>query len=460
MSCGIFGVFGHPEASRLVYLGLYALQHRGQESAGIVSISNGKFYSFRSMGLVAEIFTEDIIKNLKGDVAIGHVRYSTTGVSSERNAQPFLVESPEGAIAIAHNGNLTNTFCLRKKLREKGCLFQSTTDTELIAHLFALSKEGGIKNRIISALSQIEGAYSLLFLSKGGVIATRDPFGFRPLVLGQFDDAYVVSSETCALDLVGAKFLREILPGELLTIDRGGLNSIILEEKKEKKFCVFEIIYFSRPDSFYGGKSVYNLRCELGRRLAREAFVEADIVVPVPDSGLPCAIGYSKESCIPFVMAIIRNHYIGRTFIQPSQYIRDFGVKIKLNPVKDFINGKRVIIIDDSIVRGTTVPKIVKMLRECDAKEIHVRIGSPPTRFPCFYGIDTPTKEELLAAKFDTTKIKKLIGADTLEYLSLFELRRFEEAQGGNFCDACFSGEYPVPPPPRCPPDCEIISFG
>ncbi len=444
--CGVFGVFGHPEAANLTYLGLYALQHRGQESAGIVSSDGGILRSHRQMGLVADIFNEDILSKLVGYSAIGHVRYSTAGSSLLKNAQPFVVSYSQGGIAVAHNGNLVNAGLIRHELEECGSIFQSTMDTEIVVHLMATSRASSLVEGIIDALSRIKGAYSMLFLTEREMVAVRDPHGFHPLVLGRLKGAYIVSSETCALDLIEAEYIREIEPGEILLIDDHGLTSY-KPFTPLNRFCIFELVYFSRPDSNIFGRNVYAVRKEMGRQLARENPVDADIVIPVPDSGIPAAIGYAEESSIPFEMGLIRNHYVGRTFIEPQQSIRHFGAKIKLNPVKDFLKGKRVIVIDDSIVRGTTSRKIINMIQNTGAREIHVRISSPPTAHPCFYGIDTPTRTELIASSHTVSEINRFVTSDSLEYLSIEGLRESVKNGGCDFCDACFTGDYPIEPP-------------
>ncbi|MDY6843985.1 MAG: amidophosphoribosyltransferase, partial [Thermodesulfobacteriota bacterium] len=380
--CGIFGIYDHPEAANLTYLGLFALQHRGQESAGIVSTDGNMLYSHKQMGLVADIFKEDVLDRLKGASAIGHVRYSTSGESFLRNAQPFTVESSVGGIAISHNGNLVNVNDLRNKLERRGSIFQSTMDTEVIIHLIAVSKEYTLIDRIKDALSRVKGAYSLLFLTKDRMIAARDPYGFRPIIVGKLKDSTIISSESCALDLIDAEYQRELKPGEILVVDKNGITSHFLPEK-ERRFCIFELIYFSRPDSFYNGESVYSIRKKLGRQLAIEKPADVEVIIPVPDSGIPAAIGYSEESKIPFEKGLMRNHYIGRTFIEPRQSIRHFGIKIKINPVRDSIENKRVAVIDDSIVRGTTSPKIIRMIRNGGAREVHMRISSPQTTHSC-----------------------------------------------------------------------------
>lgn len=447
--CGIFGIYGHPEASKIAYLGLYALQHRGQESAGIVSSDGKQLYIHKQMGLVADVFNKQILENLHGTSAIGHVRYSTTGTSTLENAQPLLVNYTRGSMAIAHNGNLVNAHELRIRLESRGSIFQSTMDTEVIIHLFATSRAKGFINRIVDALLHIKGAYSLLFLTENRLIAVRDPNGFRPLVLGKLRNAYVIASETCAFDLIEASFIREIDPGEVVVLDKNGIQFHKPFKTSKKTQCIFEYIYFSRPDSVVFGKNIYLVRKELGRQLAREQPADADIVIPVPDSGVPAAIGYCEESGIPFQMGIIRNHYVGRTFIEPEQSIRHFGVKVKLNAVREIIGGKRIVLIDDSIVRGTTGRKIVKMVRNAGAKEVHVRISSPPIHYPCYYGIDTPTRRELIASSHSIEEICKYLTADSLGYLSIEGLRKAVKDVDNEFCYACFTGNYPVEFP-RC----------
>ena len=445
--CAVMGVYGHPEAANLVYLGLYALQHRGQESSGIVSSDGKILISHRQMGLVADIFKEDVIKRLEGSSAIGHNRYSTTGHSHLRNAQPFVVEYSQGPIAISHNGNLVNAQVLRAELEESGSIFQSTSDTEVIIHLIATSKEPSLMGRIVEALSRVRGAYSLLFLTPDRMIAARDPSGFRPLVLGRLRvrrTGYVVASETCALDLIEAEYLREVEPGEIITFGPRGMESLKPFPPAPHAKCIFEYIYFSRPDSKLFGHNVYQVRKELGRQLARENPVPADLVTPVPDSGVPAAIGYAEESGIPLEFGLIRNHYVGRTFIEPQQSIRHFGVKIKLNAQREVLEGKRVVVVDDSIVRGTTSRKIIRMLRDAGAKEVHMRISSPPTISPCYYGIDTPTRTELIASNNSVEDIRRFIEADSLGYLSREGMYAFLNGEKHGFCDACFSSDYPV----------------
>ncbi len=449
--CGIFGIFNHPEAANLTYLGLYALQHRGQESAGIVSSDGEMLHVHKAMGLVADIFTERVLRALPGTRAIGHVRYSTTGSSQIKNAQPFVVSGGIGQIAIAHNGNLTNAMEVRKELEANGSIFQSTMDTEVIMHLMAVSREGTLLKRLVDALSRVQGAYSLLLLTENTLIALRDPRGFRPLSIGKLGDATVVASESCAFDLIGATFEREIEPGEIIVVNAEGMTSHKPFAPVTPSPCVFEFIYFARPDSLIFGKNVYEIRKELGRQLAREHPREADIVIPVPDSGMPAAIGYAQEADIPLELGLIRNHYVGRTFIEPKQSIRHFGVKIKLNPVRGILRGKRVVVIDDSIVRATTGRKIIKMIRNGGATEIHFLISSPPTRYPCFYGIDTPTKSELIANSHSMEEIKRYITCDSLGYLSMEGLRKVVRHDERPYCFACFDGRYPVAFPTPVP---------
>ena len=447
--CAVMGVYGHPEAANMVYLGLYALQHRGQESCGIVTSDGKGLISHRQMGLVADAFKEDVIKRLEGQSAIGHNRYSTTGQSHLKNAQPFVVEYSQGPIAISHNGNLVNGALLREELEQSGSIFQSTTDTEVIIHLIATSKGSTSMGRIIEALARTRGAYSLLFLTLDKLIAARDPYGFRPLVLGKFPEgknrgAYVFASETCALDLIEAEFVRDVEPGEIISIGPDGLESLKPFPPAPHAKCIFEYIYFARPDSKLFGHNVYQVRKALGRQLARESPVDADLVTPVPDSGVPAAMGFSEESKIPLEFGLIRNHYVGRTFIEPQQTIRNFGVKIKLNAQRDVLNGKRVIVVDDSIVRGTTSRKIIRMLRDAGATEVHLRISSPATISPCYYGIDTPTRTELIAANNSTEEIRRYVEADTLAYLSNDGMYAYFDGKKQGFCDACFTGNYPV----------------
>ncbi len=447
--CAVMGVYGHPEAANMVYLGLYALQHRGQESCGIVSSDSKGLISHRQMGLVADVFKEDVIKHLEGASAIGHNRYSTQGQSHLKNAQPFVVEYSQGPIAISHNGNLVNGELLREELEQAGSIFQSTSDTEVIIHLIATSRESTLMGRIIEALGRVRGAYSLLFLTLDRMIAARDPFGFRPLVIGKFREgknrgAYVAASETCALDLIEAEYVRDVEPGEIVTFGPDRMESLKPFPPARSSKCIFEYIYFARPDSNLFGHSVYQVRKALGRELARESGVAADLVTPVPDSGVPAAMGYAQESGIPLEFGLIRNHYVGRTFIEPQQSIRHFGVKIKLNAQREVLNGKRVIVVDDSIVRGTTSRKIIRMLRDAGAKEVHMRISSPATVSPCYYGIDTPTRTELIASSHSVEEIRRYIEADTLAYLSNEGMYVYFNGQKQGFCDACFTGNYPV----------------
>ncbi|MEJ2200533.1 MAG: amidophosphoribosyltransferase [Desulfuromonadaceae bacterium] len=447
--CGVFGIYGHPEAANLTYLGLYALQHRGQESCGIVASDGNRLRTHKGMGLVADVFKRDsVFETLPGNSAIGHVRYSTAGGNDFKNCQPIMVDYHRGSIAVAHNGNLVNAQEVRNDLERKGSIFSTIADTEVIIHLLARSECDSLPERITSALNQVKGAYSLVFLTETRMVAVRDPNGFRPLVLGKLDGAYVVASETCALDLIEAQFIRELEPGELILIDKNGLQSFHPFAQTEPSPCIFEHIYFARPDSTIFGQQVYHVRKAFGRMLAREHAVEADLVIPIPDSGVPAAIGYAEESGIPFELGLIRNHYVGRTFIEPQQSIRHFGVKIKLNPVRDLIEGKRVVVIDDSIVRGTTARKIIKMIRNAGAKEVHVRISSPPTSYPCYYGIDTPTRKELISSSHSVEEINRYITSDTLGYLSIEGMHTAAGAplagDKKGYCDACFSGKYPV----------------
>jgi amidophosphoribosyltransferase len=443
--CGVVGIYNHKEASNLAYLALHALQHRGQESAGIAASDEHAIRLHRRMGLVSDIFTQDVIEKLPGNKAVGHVRYSTSGESLLKNSQPFYIHYAHGDLAIAHNGNLVNAQKIRKDLESKGSIFQSNMDTEVISHLIAKSQKENLTERIFDALKQVQGAYSLVFLTETRLIAARDPYGWRPLVIGKLDGTYIVASETCALDLIEAEYVREVEPGELIVFDKKGMHSYKpFDTPKKKALCIFEYIYFARPDSHVFNRDVYEMRKGFGHQLAKENPVDADMVVPVPDSGLPAAIGYSEETGIPFQMGLIRSHYVGRTFIEPSQSIRHFGVKLKLNPVRETLKGKKIVLIDDSIVRGTTSRKIVKMVRDAGAKEVHVRISSPPTSWPCYYGIDTPTREELIASSHSVEEIRKFITADSLSYLSEKALYWFTKKHKEWFCDACFTGDYPV----------------
>jgi amidophosphoribosyltransferase len=446
--CGLFGVFGHPNAAVLTYYGLFALQHRGQESAGIVT-SNGPGTSFlvhKDMGLVSQVFGQAELEKLKGSRAIGHTRYSTTGTSTIKNAQPFVVDCVRGQLAIAHNGNLINADVLRDELERKGSIFQTTADSEIILHLLARPADNGAS--VLAALRKIQGAFSLLIMSEQELIAVRDPFGWRPLCLGKLDDAYIVASETCALDLIHAQFIREIEPGEVLIIDKDGLRREFPFQPQRPAFCMFEYVYFSRPDSIIGGVNVGKVRTAMGRELARKFPVEADIVVPVPDSGNYAALGFAEELKIPFGHAFVRNHYIGRTFLQPSQLIRDFDVRVKLNLIKEMVAGKRVVVVDDSIVRGTTARARVVNLREAGAKEVHMRVSCPPHRFACHYGIDFPDPQKLIANQMSMDEIVKYLGVDSLGYLDVEGMVRATGRPANEFCLACFTGDYPLPVDP------------
>lgn len=443
--CGIFGIFNYKEAANITHLGLYALQHRGQESVGIACFEGHKVYHHKQMGLVSDVFTPDVLKTLKGTNAIGHVRYSTTGSSDLKNSQPIVVEYKSGYLAIAHNGNLTNAQIIKEELRDSGSIFQTTVDTEVIVHLMAKPKEPATVEKLISALNVVEGSYSLLLLTQDELIAARDPHGIRPLCLGRLKGSYVVSSESCAFDLIEAEFLREIEPGEVLIINEKGLKSIFPFKKVPKKHCIFEYIYFARPDSFMFGRTVYTVRKALGRALAEMDSIEADMVIPIPDSGIGAAIGYTQASKIPFELGLIRNHYVGRTFIEPEPSIRHFGVKLKHNAISDLVKGKKLVVIDDSIVRATTSRKIISMLRYCGAKEIHFRVSSPPTRYPCFYGIDTPTRSELIASSHTIDEIRTYMQCDSLKYLTINQMKKAVNESDYAFCDACFTGDYFIP---------------
>ncbi len=442
--CGIFGVYPHEDAARMVYLGLYALQHRGEESSGIVTRNGKKVCLHKALGLVSDCFDERVIRSLRGELAIGHTRYSTTGSSNIKNTQPFYVRSKNTDIAIAHNGNLTNALSLRQGLEAKGALFQTSMDSEIVAHLVAHSPHKDFKDAITWSLSKLEGAYSLALMLNDVLIGARDVFGWRPLCLGRLDGAYILASETCALDLIGARYVRDIQPGEIVFIYKDHIDSIMPFKKARRAHCIFEYVYFARPDSNIFGHSVYMARKRLGAQLAKEFFTEADLVMPIPDSGTYAALGFSEASKIPFEFGIIRNHYIGRTFIQPCQDLRDFRVKIKLNPLKAALEGKRIIVVEDSIVRGTTSRIRVKTLRQAGAREVHMRVSCPPLKFPCFYGIDFPTKKELIASKHDIAWIRDFIGADSLEYLSLEGMLSSMPIPKEDFCTACFTGEYPI----------------
>lgn len=445
-ACGVFGVFGHKNAAKLTYFGLYALQHRGQESAGIVSSTGKSIYEHKRMGLVPEIFSEPILSELHGHIALGHVRYSTTGSSVAKNAQPFVISHAGKTLAIAHNGNLTNAREIRNELEKKGSIFQTTMDSEIIIHLLTQNIQRGIEEAVVKATSRIEGAYSCVLMTEDQLIAFRDPNGFRPLCLGLLDEGYIVASETCALDLIEAQYIRDIDPGEILIIDKDKLKSIKPFPERRKTFCIFEYIYFARPDSNIFGQNVYAVRKRFGKRLAREYPVKADFAMPFPDSGNYAALGFCQESGIPLEMGVIRNHYVGRTFIEPTQSMRDFGVKVKLNPVREILNQKRIVIVEDSIIRGTTSKMRIKTLREAGAWEIHMVISCPPHRHPCCYGIDFSTKGELIASEHSVEEIKNFIGLDGLFYLSLSGMLEATGLQEDNFCLACFTGNYPIPP--------------
>jgi amidophosphoribosyltransferase len=441
--CGVFGIYRHAEAAHLTYLGLHSLQHRGQESAGIVASDGRSLTGHKGLGLVTDVFDANTLNRLPGNSAIGHVRYSTAGGAGLKNAQPFAVECAFGPLSVAHNGNLVNADVLRHELQREGAIFQGTSDSEVFIHLIARSRESTLEQRIISALHRVQGAYALLFQTPEALVGVRDPLGFRPMVLGRLKEAYVLASESCALDLIEAEYIREVEPGEMVVIGPDGVRSLKpFDAPPHLGRCVFELIYFARPDSRLFGQSVYGVRKELGKVLATENPVEADMVIPVPDSGTPAAIGYSEKSGIPFGFGLVRSHYVGRTFIEPQQSIRHFGVKLKLSAVSDEIRGKRVVVVDDSLVRGTTSRKIVKMLRGAGAREVHLRISSPPTRWPCFYGIDTPSRQELIASNHSVDEISRFVTADSLGYLTLDGLKR--GVGGGQFCDACFSGNYLV----------------
>jgi amidophosphoribosyltransferase len=445
--CGVFGIHGHEEAANIAYLGMHALQHRGQESAGLVAVADGRLRRHVAMALVSEAFDRETLAKLPGPTAIGHIRYSTAGSSELRNAQPFVFEYAGGSLAIAHNGNLVNADELRTELEAQGSIFQTSSDTEVIVHLMAKAREPDPIGKLVAALRRVRGAYSLVLLTHDEkMIGVRDPNGFRPLVIGRLKDAFVLSSETCAFDLIEAEFIREVEPGEIVVVEKGGMTSHRLPEIAPRTFCVFEHVYFARPDSLLNGKSIYKARERMGRRLALESPVSADVVVPVPDSGVPAAIGYSKEAGLPFEMGLLRSHYVGRTFIEPQDSIRHFGVRLKLSPVRSVVDGKRVVVVDDSLVRGTTSRKIVKMLRGAGAREVHLRIAAPPTTHPCFYGINTPTRSELVAASHTLDEIARYVTCDSLAYLSHDGMMAAVsgEKSGAGYCSACFTGSYPV----------------
>src|SRR5438034_2065850 len=443
--CGVFGIYGHPNAAELTYYGLYALQHRGQESAGIVTSDGRQFREFKGMGLVSQIFNGEMLHSLVGGMAVGHTRYSTTGSSHPRNAQPLTGNCQRGQIAVAHNGNLTNATELHEELESKGLMFQTTVDSEVILNLLAQPTLGGNENNLVQTVRRIEGAYSLVIMTEEELIGVRDPHGFRPLSIGRLGEGWVLASETCAFDLIHAKFVRDVEPGEIVIIDRNGLRSIqAFPEHSRRAFCIFEYVYFARPDSTIGDRNVYQVRVEMGRQLARENKIEADIVVPVPDSGNCAALGYSEESKIPFEMAFVRNHYVGRSFLQPSQLIRDFDVRVKLNLITELVKGKRVVIVDDSIVRGTTCKARVNTLKEAGAKEVHVRVSCPPHMNPCVYGIDFPDRSKLMAANHSLEEIRRYLNADSLHYLSQEGMIKATGLPADSFCMACYDGRYPV----------------
>ena len=444
--CGVFGVYGHPKAAELTYYGLYALQHRGQESAGIVTCDGWQFREFKGMGLVSQIFNGEVLHDLVGEMAIGHTRYSTTGSSHPRNAQPLTGNCQRGQIAVAHNGNLTNAAELREELESKGLMFQTTVDSEVILNLLAQPTLGGNENNLVQTVRRIEGAYSLVIMTEEELIGVRDPHGFRPLSIGRLGEGWVLASETCAFDLIHAKFVRDVQPGEIVIINEDGLKSIqAFPEHERRAFCIFEYVYFARPDSTIANRNVYKVRVEMGRQLAREHPIAADIVVPVPDSGNCAALGYSEESKIPFEMAFVRNHYVGRSFLQPTQLIRDFDVRVKLNLIAELVKGKRVIIVDDSIVRGTTCKARVNNLKEAGAKAVHVLVSCPPHRNPCVYGIDFPDRSKLMAANYSLDEIRAYLNADSLAYLSQKGMVKATGLAAESFCMACYDGDYPVP---------------
>jgi amidophosphoribosyltransferase len=442
--CGVFGILGHPEAANMAYLGLYALQHRGQESAGIAACDGTQIRVSKAMGYVHEAFDGDTLARLPGHAAVGHVRYSTAGESGIANAQPIVVDSVHGQLALCHNGNLVNASEVRDALVRDGAIFQTSSDSEVIVHLYARSRGAGAEAAIVDALSQVRGAFSFVMMTKDRLIGARDPSGFRPLAIGRLGDAWVICSETCAMDLIGATYVRDVQPGEIVVASRDGLRSLTPFPAAPRSQCIFEHVYFARPDSYVFGESVNEVRTEFGRRLARESHVDADVIVPVPDSGVCAASGYAEASGIPLRMGLIRNHYVGRTFIEPQQSIRDFGVRVKLNPVRSILQGRRVVLVDDSIVRGTTSRKIVKMVRNAGATEVHMRISCPPTISPCFYGVDTPRRSELIAATHTLEEIRKYLRADSVSYLSLEGLTGAVNGGSTQYCTSCYTGRYPI----------------
>jgi amidophosphoribosyltransferase len=442
--CGVFGIFGHTEAANLTYLGLYALQHRGQESVGIATSDGDRLRMHKAVGYVADNFSEETFATLSGTSAIGHVRYSTAGESGLKNAQPILIDCAHGEIAVGHNGNIVNAQELRDRLVNEGSIFQTTSDTEVLLHLYARSKAPTTEQALVESVTQAQGAFSLVFLTRDKLIAIRDPHGFRPLTLGRLGDAYIVCSETCALDLIDATWVRDVEPGEMLVIGMDGVQSFHPFHPAPSAHCIFEHVYFARPDSYVFGESVNEVRTELGRKLARESPVPADVIVPIPDSGVCAATGFAEESATPLRVGLIRNHYVGRTFIEPHQSIRHFGVRVKLNPVRSILQGRRVVLVDDSIVRGTTSRKIVKMVRAAGAAEVHMRISCPPTISPCFYGVDTPRRSELIGATHSVEEIRRYIGADSLAYLSLDGMLSAVGTKRSSYCTSCYTGQYPV----------------
>jgi len=457
--CGLFGIWNHAEAANVTYLGLYALQHRGQESAGIAATDGASFHTEKAMGWVADVFSPERLRRLPGHRAIGHVRYSTAGASRLRNAQPITANTARGPIAITHNGNLTNAEALRRDMERDGAIFQSTSDTEVILHLLARAPVGSLAEQLPHALRQVEGAYSLMILTPDAMYAVRDPHGFRPLGLGRLGDSWVVASETCALDLIEARYEREVEPGEILMISDAGLQSFRPFPPAERLQCVFEYVYFARPDSVLWGRNVHTVRKALGRELAREHPVEADVVIPVPDSGSSAALGFAEQSGIRYEMGLIRNHYVGRTFIEPKQGIRHFGVKVKLNPMPEMLEGRRVVVVDDSIVRGTTSRKIVRMIRGAGAREVHMRISSPPIQWPCYYGIDTPTRKDLIGASHNVEEIRRYLAAESLGYLSLEGMLKAAGSDPTHFCHACFTGNYRVGIVPEPTPQLRLFEL-
>jgi amidophosphoribosyltransferase len=457
--CGIFGVLDDPDAARLCYLGLHALQHRGQEAAGIVARKDGQLVSHRGEGLVHEVFDEEALVRLEGDSAIGHVRYATTGGGHMRNVQPFLVRTREGQVSIAHNGTITNAEALRTELEERGSIFSSTSDTEVVLHLLAASDQKTFINRLVDALRRVEGAWCLLLLTARRMVAVRDPYGFRPLVLGRRGSAWMVASETAAIEFAQGTVVREIEPGEMVILEDDRLESIRPFPRQPRRACIFEHVYFARPDTVLFGREVYPSRVRMGEILARDFPARADVVIPVPDSGTPAALGFARQSGLPFAMGLLRSHYVGRTFIEPSQRIRDFGVRLKLQPVRSVVHGRRVVVVDDSIVRGTTSQKIVRMLRQAGAAEVHLRISSPPMTGPCYYGIDTPEREQLVAHRMDVARTRAFLDCDSLAYISIEALREALQEDGSRTCDACFTGNYPIlPVEPR--PTAQLPLFG